>query len=174
MNSLSHPARQDVLPWSYYRLFFTLFLELDQFVPILTPNLTESRIPSNVPPLTSQEQQSSCFSGSAVLPGCLLANSEWSCGKLSDILSGGSCGRGGICCQMHQEGWTLINSLSCLHSQFGTWLALPPPCALDHLCLFAFRYTSHLLATTWGVSKILFYPNCVSASNYHNLWISTL
>ena len=56
----------------------------------------------------------------------LLANSKWSCGKPSDILSGGSSGRGGICCQMHQEGRAVINSLSCLHSFFASRvLALP-------------------------------------------------
>lgn len=50
---------------------------------------------------------------------------------MSDSLSGSSGGRGGICCQTHQEGWTLINRLSCLHAEFGS--RVPPPRAWDHL-----------------------------------------
>lgn len=111
--------------WANYRHFFILFLHsarpgctnIDSPCDRVMPGfLTKQTFPPFRSQVCFQERQSSCLSGNAVLPGCLLANSEWSCGKLSDILSGSSCGRRGICCQMHQEGRTLINSLSCLHT----------------------------------------------------------
>lgn len=82
-------------------------------VHIFTPNLTACiQYKASFLPLRTT---------AATLPHLLAAVSR-SRGKLSDILSESCTERGGICCQKHQEGPTLINCLSCLHWSFGTCL----------------------------------------------------